>query len=149
MNDHARASRLERFLGYRLSRARMQVHRRFMQRMAPFALNPGEFSVLVLLDEQPGAFLRDISRALDISAPNLVSVVDRLVRRGLIRRSPNLKDRRLHHLNLTEVGRALLAQAEPEVEHLEEQLAALFTECERRAFLEALARVSGFEAGNH
>lgn len=144
MSD-SRASRLERFLGYRLSRVKVQVHRLFMKRVAPFALNPGEFSVLVLLDEKPGVFLRDLSRALDISAPNLVSVVDRLVKRGLVSRAPGLKDRRLQHLSLTGAGRVLLEQAESEVERFEQQLASLLTDDERRVFLSALARISAME----
>lgn len=142
MNDLAGRSRLERFLGYRLSRAKVRVHRCFMQRVAPFALSPGEFSVLVLLDENPGAFLRDLSRALDISAPNLVSVVDRLVRRGLLSRTPDPKDRRLQHLDLTAAGQALLARAESEVEDFEQRLAGMLTTEEHRIFLTALERIS-------
>ena len=75
-------SRLQRFLGYRLTRAEIHIHKLFARRVAELDLKPSEFSILVLIHSNPGIYLRQLGEALDISPSNLVPVVERLVQRG-------------------------------------------------------------------
>lgn len=125
-------SRLTRFLGFRLTRAKVQVHKLFVKRLATWELSATEYSVLVLIDANPGVYLRQLGSALDISPPNLVPVLDRLSQRHLLMRQPSAEDRRLQSLYLTEAGQALLRQAESEVEQFEQGLEQALTATERR-----------------
>jgi DNA-binding MarR family transcriptional regulator len=111
-------ARLRRFLGYRLTRTEILVHKLFLRRAVGLALKPSEYSILVLIDAQPGIYLRQLSVALDISPSNLVPVVERLVQRGLVERRVDGRDRRLQQLHLTAAGQTLLSRAEHEVEGL-------------------------------
>lgn len=135
-------SRLLRYLGYRLTRTEIHIHKLFARRVAGFDLKPSEFAILVLLDSNPGIYLRQLGEALDISPSNLVPVVERLVQRGLIQRQPDPRDRRLQQLHLTDEGRALQGLAESEVSRLEEDMELLLTPTEKRHLFAALDKLS-------
>ncbi|BCS53190.1 MarR family winged helix-turn-helix transcriptional regulator [Geobacter sp. SVR] len=55
-----------------------------------------------------------LARRMCLRPPTVVGILDRLEAKGLVRRSPSREDRRVVELELTEQGRALVAQA-PEV----------------------------------
>jgi DNA-binding MarR family transcriptional regulator len=135
-------SRLLRYLGYRLTRTEIHIHKLFARRVAELDLKPSEFSILVLLDANPGIYLRQLGEALDISPSNLVPVVERLVQRGLILRQPDPRDRRLQQLHLTDTGRVLQGRAEGDVARFEEGLEQLLTPTERRHLFSALDKLT-------
>lgn len=141
-------SRLLRYLGYRLTRTEIHIHKLFARRVAGFDLKPSEFSILVLLDSNPGIYLRQLGEALDISPSNLVPVVERLVQRGLILRQPDPRDRRLQQLHLTEEGRVLQGLAGSEVSRLEQEMEQLLTPAERRHLFAALDKLSSAPRGD-
>lgn len=51
--------------------------------------------------------MRELARSIGLDASNLTGLVDRLERRGLLRRQPDPDDRRVRQLVLTEEGSAL------------------------------------------
>lgn len=134
-------SRLLRFLGYRLTRTEIHIHKLFAHRVAEHDLKPSEFSILILLDANPGIYLRQLGETLDISPSNLVPVVERLVKRGLIERHSDPRDRRLQQLHLTAQGQTLLLPAEEQVGKLEEELEQILTATERRHLFSALDKL--------
>ncbi|MDO4682189.1 MAG: MarR family transcriptional regulator [Lautropia sp.] len=134
-------SRLTRFLGFRLTRAKVQVHRAFVKHLSAWELRATEYSVLVLVDANPGVYLRQLASALDISPPNLVPVLDKLAKRQLIVRQPGAEDRRLQSLHLTASGKSLLVRAETEVEQFEQGLEAKLSASERRYLDSALRKL--------
>lgn len=140
------SSRLTRFLGFRLTRAKVHVHRHIQKQLAGWSLSATEFSVLVLVEANPAVYLRQLASALDLSPPNLVPVIDRLVQRGLLEKQVSAEDRRMQVLGLTSAGRCLLADAEAEVVAFEQALEQALTVTERRhvdSALKKLARISG------
>jgi len=58
----------------------------------------------------------DVSRRLMRAAPDVTRMLDRLVRRGLVRRARGAEDRRLSVARITEKGLALLGQMQPEMD---------------------------------
>ncbi|WP_448677624.1 MarR family winged helix-turn-helix transcriptional regulator [Delftia acidovorans] len=138
-------SRLQRFLGYRLTRAEIHIHKLFARRVAELDLKPSEFSILVLIHSNPGIYLRQLGEALDISPSNLVPVVERLVQRGLIGRQPDPRDRRLQQLHMTAEGSALQARAEGVVVQLEDELEQLLTSTEQRHLFVALDKLMAIQ----
>ncbi|MDO5103632.1 MAG: MarR family transcriptional regulator [Lautropia sp.] len=135
-------SRLTRFLGFRLTRAKVQVHRLFLKQLSAWSLSATDFSVLVLIDANPGVYSRQLGSALDISPPNLVPVLDKLSQRALLKRQPSSEDRRLQSLFLTDSGRDLLREAEAEVARFERELEAVLTASERRYMNSALKKLA-------
>ena len=102
---------LSELLGYSLKRAQLKVFEDFLRCMAPLQLTPAQFSVLLLLDNNPGRNQTEIANTLGILRPNFVSMLDGLESRDLCARMRSTNDRRSHILVLTEKGRAVLARA--------------------------------------
>jgi DNA-binding MarR family transcriptional regulator len=102
---------LSDLLGYSLKRAQLKVFEDFLRCVAPLQLTPAQFSVLLLLDKNPGRNQTEIANTLGILRPNFVSMLDALESRDLCTRMRSTNDRRSHILMLTEKGRAVLARA--------------------------------------
>src|SRR6185437_8587967 len=102
---------LSGLLGYTLKRAQLKIFEDFLRCMAPLQLTPAQFSVLLLLDRNPGRNQTEIANTLGILRPNFVAMLDGLESRELCTRVRSVNDRRSHHLILTDKGKAVLSRA--------------------------------------
>ena len=103
-------------------------------------LTPAQFSVLLLLDRNPGRNQTEIANTLGILRPNFVAMLDGLESRDLCTRIRSTNDRRSHILMLTDKGRAVLARAKKLVATKHEaRLNELLGPANRTALLEMLA----------
>jgi DNA-binding MarR family transcriptional regulator len=102
---------LSELLGYSLKRAQLRIFEDFVRCVAPLQLTPAQFSVLLLLDRNPGRNQTEIAATLGILRPNFVAMLDGLESRDLCARMRSTNDRRSHNLVLTDKGRAVLARA--------------------------------------
>ena len=102
---------LSELLGYSLKRAQLRIFEDFLRCVAPLQLTPAQFSVLLLLDKNPGRNQTEIANTLGILRPNFVAMLDALESRDLCTRMRSPSDRRSHVLMLTDKGRAVLARA--------------------------------------
>jgi len=102
---------LSELLGYSLKRAQLKVFEDFLHCVAPLQLTPAQFSVLLLLEKNPGRNQTEIANTLGILRPNFVAMLDGLESRDLCTRMRSTNDRRSHILMLTDKGRAVLARA--------------------------------------
>lgn len=134
---------LSELLGYSLKRAQLKVFEDFLNCVAPLQLTPAQFSVLLLLDRNPGRNQTEIANTLGILRPNFVSMLDGLESRDLCARMRSTNDRRSHILVLTEKGRAVLARAKKLVASKHEaRLNELLGPEGRAALLEMLAKIA-------
>lgn len=141
-----RTVHLQEEIGYHLKRAYVHVVEIFLRELREFALRPGEFSAMCVLDENTEVTAKKLSRTLNIAPPNLVGLLESLEKRGLIRRTPNLKDRRSQLLELTEAGRRTVRQAQKRALKAQDiSVAALSTE-ERAQLMGLLRRIYAVEA---
>lgn len=98
-------------IGYRLRRAQLGVFQRFNAAFAELDLRPAEFSVLSLIDANPGRKQTEIAEVLGIKRANFVALVNGLDARGLTERRSARGDKRANALYLTTEGRRFLAEA--------------------------------------
>ena len=98
-------------LGYVLKRAQLKVFENFLRCMASLQLTPAQFSVLLLVEKNPGRNQTEIASTLGILRPNFVAMLDNLESRDLCARIRSTNDRRSHILVLTDKGKAVLARA--------------------------------------
>jgi DNA-binding MarR family transcriptional regulator len=70
-------------------------------------LTPSQFDVIATLGDTTGMTCADLSAATLVTKGTLTGVLDRLARKGLIRRDPVAGDRRRTHIRLTSKGDAL------------------------------------------
>ena len=134
---------LSDLLGYSLKRAQLKVFEDFLRCVAPLQLTPAQFSVLLLLDRNPGRNQTEIANTLGILRPNFVAMLDALESRDLCTRMRSTNDRRSHILVLTDKGRAVLARAKKLVATKHEaRLNELLGPANRAALLGMLATIA-------
>jgi DNA-binding MarR family transcriptional regulator len=102
---------LDGLLGYRLRRAQLAVFQDFITSMRDYDLRPAQFSVLAIIQANPGLKQSRVSEALGINRANFVALLDELETRKLARRAPAPGDRRSNALFLTPKGEAFLDEA--------------------------------------
>jgi DNA-binding MarR family transcriptional regulator len=77
---------LSELLGYSLKRAQLKVFEDFLRCVEPLQLTPAQFSVMLLLDKNPGRNQTEIANTLGILRPNFVAMLDGLESRDLCTR---------------------------------------------------------------
>jgi len=136
---------LSELLGYVFKRAQLRIFEDFIRCVEPLQLTPAQFSVLVLLEHNPGRNQTEIATTLGILRPNFVAMLDGLESRELCVRVRSTQDRRSHIVMLTDKGRAVLARAKRLVATKHEaRLNALLGEADRTALLATLDKLSKF-----
>jgi DNA-binding MarR family transcriptional regulator len=95
---------LDRHLGYFVRRLQLWIFQDFVRALADFDIRPAEYSVLVVIEANPGLSQADLAERLGIERARLVRLLDGLEQRGLIRRQPSPSDRRSHALHFTRDG---------------------------------------------
>jgi len=127
-------------LGYQLRRAQLTVFQKFSARLREQKVTPTQFAVLVLIGANPGLTQRALSEAVATDQSTLVSLLDRLETRGLVARQRSPHDRRYQVLTLTDDGETATAELCRLVSEHDDELAAPFSDDERRQFMEYLER---------
>ena len=102
---------LSGLVGYALRRAQLVIAADFNQTLAGLDLRPGQFAVLILIDQNPGTSQSSVCDALGIQKANFVAIIADLEKRGLVRRRKSHTDGRTYSLGLTPRGRAQLQRA--------------------------------------
>jgi DNA-binding MarR family transcriptional regulator len=133
---------LSEFAGYALKRAQLKIFEDFLRCVAPLELTPAQFSVLLLLERNPGRNQTEIANTLGILRPNFVAMLDGLESRELCARTRSVNDRRSYNLVLTDKGRATLARAKKLVARHEARLNELLGATNRAALVAMLSRIA-------
>jgi DNA-binding MarR family transcriptional regulator len=89
----------------------MRFIRAEMRRSGDPAVSVPQFRVLAFVHRHPGTSLADVADHLGVTPPTASSIVDRLVRRGLVRRVGHREERRRIVLTLTTAGARLFDRA--------------------------------------
>lgn len=130
-------------IGYRLRRAQLSIFQHFLAVFEALQLRPAEYSVLVLIADNPGRKQTEIAEVLGIKRANFVTLVHGLEERGLVDRVPSAEDKRANALHLTRDGEAFLANARAVHEAMEAELVArLGGAAERDRLLALLDRLT-------
>jgi DNA-binding MarR family transcriptional regulator len=95
-------------VGYALRRAQIAVFQDFFRTFADVRIRPAQFSVLTVLERNPGLKQSEVASVLGIKRTNFVVLLDELEGRGLAERRAAAGDRRSCALHLTEKGTILV-----------------------------------------
>jgi DNA-binding MarR family transcriptional regulator len=129
------------YTGYVLRRAQVALFENFINTFKPLGLRPAQFSVLLVVNANPGRRQSEIAAALGIRQANLVGLIDELDRRGLTKRKRLAADRRSHALTLTAKGKALLKTALAMQARFEQHLVAELGANEHARLIAALVKL--------
>jgi DNA-binding MarR family transcriptional regulator len=108
-------------LRYLILAAQREGSRAFARRLAATGLTPSQAEILTVLAEFGPLSLRDLGGMIVCEAGSPSRVVDALVRRRLVERQTDPRDRRAVHLDVTSAARELM----PTLQAIERQLDAM------------------------
>ena len=117
----------------------------------PFPLNESEEKTLMFLHKNEGSPMTEYSKKVGLSKGSFTGVVDRLVEKGLVKRTSVSDDRRVYALILTEKGKETAKDIDLQFkQHIAKKLTYLPDE-DLRALKKALAIIAAtiekFQAG--
>lgn len=115
-----RTAPLQDLIGYALRRAQGQVYADLNDALARISLRPLQYTLMLMVAENPGASQSSVCEALGIQKANCVPTMSELERRGLIIRRKSIADARSYELHITNKGKRMLQRA-GEVHSLHEQ----------------------------
>jgi DNA-binding MarR family transcriptional regulator len=121
--DKLALGQLNRHLGYFLRRLQIWVFQDFIQTLAPVKVRPAQYSVLLVIEANPGRSQAAIGLMLGIERARLARLLHELERRKWVSRRASGTDGRSHSLYLTEDGEKALVKIISLAERHEAQLA--------------------------
>ncbi|WP_334174131.1 MarR family transcriptional regulator [Pseudoxanthobacter sp.] len=134
---------LNRRFGYLLRRAEQTATREANVALAPFDLVTTTYSVLAIIESNPGISQIAVANALAVERARLVRLIDPLEERGLLQRRAGA-DRRANALHLTAKGRSILAGAHAVLDTEDDKVLARLDVADVAALV---ARFSVFRGG--
>lgn len=136
------SQRLADFLPYQLSIASNAVSTRIAEQYRRrYGLKTTEWRIMAVLGDHGGMTQRDLSQETLMDKVPVNRACKKLEERGLVQRSPNLKDGRSHLLELTAEGQGVHGGIMPLALDIERELFAVLTEDEQATLRDMLVRV--------
>ncbi|MCB1389788.1 MAG: winged helix-turn-helix transcriptional regulator [Rhodobacteraceae bacterium] len=93
-------------IGFQLRMTQTRAYDQFFREFAGTEVRPGEYTVLQVLEMNPGLRQGTVARTLNIKPAHMTKLVQRLVRAGHVKRTVPPEDRRSVRLSLTPGGQA-------------------------------------------
>lgn len=126
-------------LGYNCLQAYLAVIPIIKKQLAKHSLRPVEFTVLSLVKANPQINQKRLGQTINVSPPNLATLLDRMEADDLLMRQRNPLDKRSQILALTAKGAKLCAKAQASTEKLE--AIPQLTQAERAELMRLLQKV--------
>jgi DNA-binding MarR family transcriptional regulator len=135
-------------IGYVLRRAQLVVFQDFFNAFAQFDISPAQFSVLTVIERNPGLTQTQVAEALGIKRTNFVGMLDELERRALAERRQTARDKRSHALYLTAEGAALMRKLKPVLKAHEARMVGRIGDEGRDRLIDLLREIVGKRSAN-
>jgi DNA-binding MarR family transcriptional regulator len=94
-----------------LRTAVMRTSRRLRVEATGEVITPGQYTVLAQLNGNGAQTLRTLAEREHVQAPSMTRIVNALAEQGFVSRAANPDDGRQVHVDITDAGRAVLAEA--------------------------------------
>ena len=130
------------YVGYNLRRAQVASFKHLDRTAGALELSPGQFSLLVFLNANPGVSQKSVSQAFGVDTSTLSPVLAMLSARGLVRRKRANHDRRNYAISLTTDGKRHLSEMRANIEAQEALMSAALDPGERELLLRMLRKVA-------
>jgi len=128
-------------IGFLLQRARLQILDDLDRELEPLGITSAQFIILVRLSEQEVGSAAGLCRGVSYDPGAMTRMIDRLEKKGLIRRVRRADDRRKVDIRLTPEGRAVRPKLIATVVKVLNHRLRGFTRAEAQQFTEFLHRV--------
>ena len=123
---------LEECVNYLLTTAQHSVFLKMTEKLSVFDLTPVQYAVLYCLWENDKKSPKEIAERLKLENSTISGILERMEKKGLIKRMISKEDRRFIQIMLTEKGAALEEDVLAAVDKVNEEVMSVFSkeECE-------------------
>lgn len=132
---------LPNLLGFNIRRAQIAMWRDYTRTATLSTVRPGMFSLLVLVEANPGIAQVDLSRELDQDKATIVGLIDGLQKRRWLVRRKSRVDQRRHGIFLTAAGQRGLDTLRRDMLEHEQRFTRLFSPEEMTLLVTLLRRI--------
>jgi DNA-binding MarR family transcriptional regulator len=129
--------------GHLIRRAHQIATAVFATEAKAFDLTAVQFSALIVIREHPGTDATRVSDLIYFDRSTIGNVLDRLEKKGLIRRQAGVEDRRTKRLFLTAQGRGVLRKVTAKGPRVAAAILAPLPAADRVRFVKLLAKLVG------
>jgi DNA-binding MarR family transcriptional regulator len=137
--------------GHLMGTLHRALKRNYDRQLKNFSLTPCQFEVLMALWEEDGILLSELGRRVSRDGPTITGVIDRMVKKILVKRKRGSSDRRVVRVILTAKGKSMQEQvsvtrrkvlekitknlSSKDIKHLESVLLKIMNNMEEPEFL--------------
>ena len=132
--------------GHLIRRAQQFATALFTQECAALDLTSVQFAALHTIGQHPRVDATRLSTLIAFDRSTIGDVLDRMEQKGWLIRSPAPWDRRLKLIELSPAGRALLRQAGPAVQRVQDRILAPLAPADRTSLMRLLAQLASCPA---
>ena len=127
--------------GYLLRRAHQISMAVFADEMSDMDLTAAQLIAIIAVNENAGIDATRLTDMIYFDKATVGGVVERLERKGLIRRTPHASDKRVKLLQVTPAGRAMMTVSEGRVQAVQTRLLHALSEEERAELARLLSKI--------
>jgi MarR family 2-MHQ and catechol resistance regulon transcriptional repressor len=100
-----------------------------------------EFTILEALLNKGPLLVNDIGRRISLTSGSITTAIDRLEKRGLVKRGTDERDRRARLVSLTPAGRSLITRTFAGHKKIMDNAADTLTKAERKTLISLLKKL--------
>lgn len=130
---------LEGIVGFHMRKAILRAQSSFAT-VAGKKLMTGQYSVMAIINENPGRTQSAIAEAAGLDRSSLVPILNKFEKDGLILRAPVKGDKRAYAVRLTKKGERELAALEKNVREIEARVISGLGEKDHKKLIDLLKR---------
>jgi len=135
-------------LRYLVLAAQREGNRALTRQLSPFGLTTSQFEIVLVLDQYGPITLKELGELIVCETGSPSRIIDTLVRRGLVERGTDERDRRAVSLLLSDAGRALVPELREIDRAIDEGARSVLDPDDVRGLVRALRTyLSGSESG--
>lgn len=108
--------------------------------LSQYGLNCNEYAILELLYGSGDQTIHQLGKEIMVTSGSMTYLIDKLEKRGYIRRDPSPDDRRVIFVVITAAGRELLGQVLPSYQAKVEEVFSCFTDEEAQSIIELMEK---------
>lgn len=127
--------------GHKLRRVNQIIVAKFYSKCAGTDITPVQFSAMTAIAAEGEIDATRLSQMIAFDRSTLGAVIDRLEKRGAIKRSPHPSDRRIKILSLTDTGHEILEEVRPLVKSSQEDFLNMLDPKEREDLQRILQKI--------
>ncbi|WP_132979360.1 MarR family winged helix-turn-helix transcriptional regulator [Pigmentiphaga sp. D-2] len=141
--DAVRAFELTDVVSHLLRRAHFRAEALFMQTFHDEDLTPRQKALLITVCKHPGATQNQLAEDIALDRNSLADMINRLVRKGYLRRRRSADDKRAYAVSITQAGVDVLERVLPRDREVEEAIIAALPPEYRALFVKCLKLMAG------